>query len=85
MTSQSDLPDLGGGPAFEHAILASAFHLLLDDGQPVSSARLAELVAGALDRVAGTLARLDRQGRVRRDQTGAVTGSHGLSLTPHPA
>jgi hypothetical protein len=27
---------------------------------------------------------LDRQGRIRRDHTGAVTGSHGLSLTPTP-
>jgi alkylmercury lyase len=82
VTSQPDLPDLGGGPAFEHALLARAFHLLLDDGRPVSAARLAEAVVGDLDRVAGTLALLDRQGRIRRDQTGAVTGSHGLSLTP---
>jgi alkylmercury lyase len=82
VTSQPDLPDLGGGPAFEHALLARAFHLLLDEGRPVSAARLAEVVAGDLDRVEGTLALLDRLGRIRRDQTGAVTGSHGLSITP---
>jgi hypothetical protein len=82
MTGQPDLPDLGGGPALEHALLARAFHLLLDDRRPVSAARLAQALAGDLDQVEGTLARLDRQGRIRRDQTGAVTGSHGLSLTP---
>ncbi len=45
MTSQPDFPDLGGGPAFEHALLARAFHLLLDDGRPVSRARLAQALA----------------------------------------
>ncbi len=84
MTRQPDLPDLGSGPVFEHALLARAFHLLLDDGRPVSPPRLTQALACGLDRVDRALARLDRQGRIRRDQTGAVTGSHGLSLTPTP-
>jgi hypothetical protein len=84
MTGQPDLPDLGDGPAFERAILARAFRLLLDDHRPVSVARLAQALAFDPGRVAQTLEALDRQGRIRRDQAGAVTGSHGLSLTPTP-
>jgi alkylmercury lyase len=75
-------PDLGSGTAFEHALLATAFGLLLADGRPVSPARLAEALASDPDQVICSLARLDRQGRVRLDPTGAVTGSHGLSVTP---
>lgn len=84
MTRQPNLPDLGGGLAFEHALLARAFHLLLDDRRPVSAARLAQALACNPGRVAQALVVLDRQGRIRRDQTGAVRGSHGLSLTPTP-
>jgi Alkylmercury lyase len=84
VTNQPDLPDLGGGPAFEHALLARAFHLLLDDHRPVRAARLAEALACDPDRVEQALALLDGQGRLRRDPAGAVTGSHGLSLTPTP-
>jgi alkylmercury lyase len=82
MSGQPDLPDLGSGPAFEHALLARGFHLLLDDGRPVSPAWLAEALASEPERIERTLTLLDRQGRIQRDQTGAVTGSHGLSLTP---
>jgi len=84
MTPEPNLPDLGGGPALEHALLARAFHLLLGDGRPVNTARLAETLACDPDQVERALVRLDRQGCIRRDQTGAVTGSHGLSLTPTP-
>lgn len=84
MTRQPDLPDLGSGRAFEHALLARAFHLLLEDGQPVSGARLAQALACDADWVEQGLVRLDREGRIRRDRTGAVTGSHGLSVTPTP-
>jgi alkylmercury lyase len=84
VTSQPDLPDLGGGPAFEHALLAKAFYLLLDDRRPVSAARLAEALATDPDQVDHALALLDRQGRLRRSPAGAVIGSHGLSLTPTP-
>src|SRR6266540_1817483 len=82
MTREPNLPDLGGGPAFEHTLLARAFHLLLDDHRPVSAARLAQALACDSDRVEQALASLDRQGRLRRDPAGAVSGSHGLSLTP---
>lgn len=84
MSGQPDLPDLGTGPAFQHTLLAMAFHLLLDDSRPVSPVRLAEALGSQPERVERTLALLDRQGRIRRDQRGAVTGSHGLSLTPTP-
>ncbi len=83
MTRQPDLtPDLGSGPVFEQALLATAFRLLLADGRTVSPARLAEALAGDPERVEQTLARLDQHGRLRRDPAGAVTGSHGLSVTP---
>jgi alkylmercury lyase len=75
-------PDLGGGTASEHALLATAFGLLLADGRPVSPARLAGALTSDPGQVTRTLARLDRQGRVRLDPAGAVTGSHGLSVTP---
>jgi hypothetical protein len=78
----SSSPDLGSGTAFEHALLAAAFGLLLADGRPVSPARLAAALASDPGQVTRTLARLDRQGRVRLDVAGAVTGSHGLSVTP---
>jgi hypothetical protein len=70
VTSQPDFPDLGGGPAFEHALLAKAFHLLLHDDRPVRAARLAEALACDADRVEQALALLDRQGRLRRDPAG---------------
>ena len=83
MTHKPDLtPDLGSGPTFEHTLLATAFRLLLADGRPLSQARLAEALAGDPAQVARTLARLDQHGRLRRTPGGAVTGSHGLSVTP---
>jgi hypothetical protein len=84
MTGQPDLPDLGHGLSLERAVLARAFRLLLDEHRPVGVARLAHALAFDPGRVAQTLALLDRRGRIRRDQAGAVTGSHGLSLTPTP-
>jgi hypothetical protein len=74
-----DLPDLDSGTAFEHDLLATAFRLLLADGQPVRAPRLAEALTSDPDRVERTLARLDSQGRIRQDQTGAVTGSGGAT------
>src|SRR6266508_403605 len=61
MTREPNLPDLGGGRAFEHTLLARALDRLVDDHRPGIAAR---------------------QGRLRRDPAGAVSGSHGLSLTP---
>jgi len=84
VTRQLDLPDLGSGPAFEHALPARAFHLLLDDRRPVSRARLAQALATEPERVEQALEMLEQRGRIRRDPTGTVTGSHGLSLTPTP-
>jgi len=74
----------GSGTAFEHALLAKAFQLLLADGQPVSPAPLAVALGTDRERVERTLARLDQQGRLRRDPSGAVTGCQGLSVTPTP-
>jgi Alkylmercury lyase len=82
MSAQPDLPDLGSGSGFEHALLARAFQLLLADGRAVSPTRLAEALAAEPDRVGRALALLDRQGRIRRNPSGAVVGSHGLSVTP---
>jgi Alkylmercury lyase len=84
MTREPNLPDLGAGPAFEHTLLAKAFHLLLDDRRPISPAQLAGAFESRPERVERILALLDWQGRLRRDRTGALSGSHGLSLTPTP-
>jgi hypothetical protein len=78
----SSTPDLGSGTAFEHALLATAFGLLLGDGRPVIPARLAAALASDPDQVNRALARLDHQGRVGLTAAEAVTGSHGLSVTP---
>jgi alkylmercury lyase len=78
----SSTPDLGSGTALEHALLATAFRLLLADARPASPAQLAAALASDPDQVARTLARLDQQSRVRLDPGGAVAGSHGLSVTP---
>jgi len=82
MRAQVDLPDFGGRSGFEHALLGKAFQLLLADGRAVSPTRLAEALAAEPGRVDHALALLDRQGRIRRDPSGAVAGSHGLSVTP---
>jgi hypothetical protein len=82
MTRQPALPDLGSDAAFEHALLAIAFHLLLADARPVSPARLAAALPGDPARVERTLVPLDRHGRLRWDPERGVTGSHGLPVTP---
>src|SRR6266511_415510 len=82
MTREPNLPDLGGRRTIKNNLLARAFNLLFDDHRPVSAARLAQALACDSDRVEQALASLDRQGRLRRDPAGAVSGSHGLSLTP---
>jgi hypothetical protein len=58
-----------------------AFHLLLNRRQPVAPDELAKASGFELDRTIKLLEDLDRDGRIRRDATGHVVGSAGLSVT----
>src|SRR2546425_12355641 len=61
---------------------AIAFHLLLVNAQPVTREQLAEASGIDLERTTTMLEELDRAGRIRRDLTGRVVGSAGLSVMP---
>ena len=61
---------------------AIAFHLLLVNAQPVTREQLAEASGIDLERTTTMLEELDRAGRIRRDGTGRVVGSAGLSVIP---
>jgi hypothetical protein len=61
---------------------AAAFRLLLISGQPVTSAELANASGFELERTTKMLEDLDTGGRNRRDDTGRVIGSAGLSVIP---
>lgn len=61
---------------------AAAFRLLLTSGQPVTSEELSKASWFELERTAKMLEGLDKEGRIRRDVTGCVVGSAGLSVLP---
>jgi hypothetical protein len=64
------------------AVHAAAFHLLLETGEPVRAATLAdELGCGAGD-IAQAMENLEDQGLIRRDEAGSIVGSYGLSVVP---
>jgi alkylmercury lyase len=63
-------------------VRAAAFHLLLETGEPVRAAALAEDLGCNASEVAPAIEQLDKQGLIRRDETGAVVGSYGLSVVP---
>jgi alkylmercury lyase len=74
---------LDGGPRAPKAtLLAEAFHVLLTTGSAAPVARLASALAVHPEAVVDVLAGLERAGRVRRDASGAVLGSLGLSIVP---
>src|SRR5919108_396666 len=64
------------------ALLAAAFWLLLDPGRPVDPRELAAVLRRDPADVATALACLARAGRLRRNPSGQVVGSHGLSIQP---
>ena len=61
---------------------AVAFQHLIRDSQPVTPEQLAEAGGFDLERTTSMLEELDRAGRIRRDGTGRVVGSAGLSVIP---
>jgi len=61
---------------------AAAFHLLLETGEPVQATALAEELGCTLSKAEQAIAKLASQGLIRRDETGAITGSYGLSVVP---
>jgi alkylmercury lyase len=61
---------------------AAAFHLLVRNSRPVTPEQLAEASGLDLERTTSMLEDLDRAGRIRRDGTGRVVGSAGLSVMP---
>ncbi len=63
-------------------IRTGAFQLLLETRQPVSVAALANELGAAREKVEAGVFELDRQGLIRRDQSGDVVGSVGLSVVP---
>ncbi len=62
-------------------IRTAAFRLLLAQDEPVSVRELAAATGIARDRLTQHLQELDSAGRIRRDETGRVVGSAGLSVT----
>ena len=61
---------------------AVAFQHLIRNSQPVTPEQLAEASGFDLERTTTMLEELDRAGRIRRDGTGRVVGSAGLSVIP---
>ena len=61
---------------------AAAFRLLLTGGQPITSEELAKASGFDPERMTKMLEDLDTDGRIRRDDSGRVVGSAGLSVTP---
>ena len=61
---------------------AVAFQHLIRNSQPATPEQLAEASGIDLERTSTMLEELDRAGRIRRDGTGRVVGSAGLSVIP---
>jgi alkylmercury lyase len=63
-------------------VRGQAFRQLLATGGPATSEDLAAAIGLASDKVAPVLEELNTAGRIRRDETGRVIGSAGLSVVP---
>lgn len=66
----------------EPRVRKAAFRLLLTRHEPIEPVVLAEEVGMAPDRLVELLDQLDGAGRIRRDESGRVLGSAGLSVVP---
>jgi alkylmercury lyase len=64
------------------ALLAAAFRLLLEAGQPADVLRLAEASGREPASAEADVAQLSQAGRVQRTPTGSVSGCLGLTLEP---
>jgi len=74
--------DETGSVTFNERIRTIAFQRLLQTRQPVSALALINELGGSAVEVEAWLAELDRQGLIRRNQSGDVVGSEGLSIEP---
>ncbi len=63
-------------------VRGQAFRQLLATGEPASGDDLAAAIGVSSDKVARVLEELSTAGRIRRDKTGRVIGSAGLSVVP---
>ena len=63
-------------------VRVEAFRQLFASGSPVNVNKLASAVGCPPARLLITLDELDRAGRIRRDETGRLVGSAGLSVIP---
>jgi alkylmercury lyase len=63
-------------------VRAAAFHLLLETGEPVRAAALADELGCNTSEVAKAIEQLEGQGLIRRDEAGSIVGSYGLSVVP---
>ncbi len=71
-----------GSVTVNELIRTIAFQRLLQTRQPVSAKALINELGGSPVEVEAGLAELDRQGLIRRNQSGDVVGSVGLSIEP---
>jgi alkylmercury lyase len=75
-------PPLSTPTAGQAALLAAAFRLLLEHGQPAAIPRIAEITGRPLEPVRADVAELSRAGRAQRTADGSVCGCLGLTLQP---
>ena len=73
LANEGDLPGM---------VRVETFRQLLASGSPVSVNMVASAIGCPPGRLVIALDELDRAGRIRRDETGGVVGSAGLSVIP---
>ena len=73
LANEGDLPGM---------VRVEAFRQLLASGFPVGVDSLASSIVCPPSKLVAALDELDRAGRIRRDETGRVVGSAGLSVIP---
>lgn len=66
--------------ALETLVRAASFQVLLEQGEPIQPAQLAEVSGIRRETLAVVLDQLSQAGRIRRDDEGRVIGSGGLSV-----
>lgn len=76
------IPDLGRSDGLEGLLRTLAFQLLLKSGVPVPVDEFVQIANVDEDAVITSLGDLDRAGRIRRDESGRVVASAGLSIVP---
>ena len=73
---------LAGNSDLSGIVRVEAFRQLLASGSPVVVESLAASIPCSPGTLDGALEEMDKAGRIRRDETGRVVGSAGLSVIP---